>query len=89
MASIRNSPCAKLTTLSTPKISVRPIAMMAYMPPSITPDTSNCASVSMIPPSRRFQLGAASDAQQGRRGQRFDHGGSGTMVISLVASLAG
>lgn len=41
MPTIRNSPWAKLTTRTTPKIRVRPMLMMAYAPPSSRPLASS------------------------------------------------
>ena len=50
MPTIRNSPCAKLTTRTTPKISVSPRLMMVYAPPSNRPLMTSCMKISMMQP---------------------------------------
>src|SRR5947209_13563385 len=56
MASIRNSPWAKFTMRSTPKMSVRPTLISAYTAPSMIPETTSWISVTSAAPDRRLAL---------------------------------
>src|SRR5659263_29486 len=85
--SIKNPPCAKLGMFITPKISVRPLVICAYIPPRSMPFTMTCLSMAPVPRDSPCPKGGA--MSHGECRQSINHQHSAVHVNRLSCDVLG